>query len=171
MKRVLLLVVLTTLAAPLASGQETAHPAGDRKGAATHAPGEMGFYSPADVQWKDGPASLPAGAKFAVLEGDPAKEGPFVMRLRLPDGYRIPPHWHPKVERVTVVSGTFNLGMGEKFDQSATREMPAGTFGFWPAGMRHFAWAKGETVLQLHGIGPWSITYVNPADDPRNARK
>jgi hypothetical protein len=172
LKILLLLIALPIWAAPLASAQEMTHPAGgDKKASAAPAPGEMGFYSPAEVKWKDGPASLPAGAKFAVLEGDPAKEGPFVMRLWLPDGFRIPPHWHPKVERVTVVSGTFNLGMGEKFDQSATREMTAGTFGFWPAGMRHFAWAKGETVLQLHGIGPWMITYVNPADDPRNARK
>ena len=172
MKRVLLLVALITVAAPPAAAQETGHAAGgDRKATAAPAPDEMGFYPPAEVKWKDGPGSLPAGAKFAVLEGDPAKEGPFVMRLWLPDGFRIPPHWHPKVERVTVVSGTFNLGMGEKFDQSATREMPAGTFGFWPAGMRHFAWAKGETVLQLHGTGPWMITYVNPADDPRGAKK
>ena len=172
MKRVLLLVVLTVLAAPLALSQETTHSTHvEKKDGTTTTAGEMGFYSPAEVKWKDGPGSLPAGAKFAVLEGDPSKEGPFVMRLWLPDGFRIPPHWHPKVERVTVVSGTFNLGMGEKFDQSATREMPAGTFGFWPAGMRHFAWAKGDTVLQLHGTGPWAINYVNPADDPRKAKK
>ncbi len=132
---------------------------------------EMAFYAPSEVKWKDGPGSLPPRAKFAVLEGDPGKEGPFVMRLWMPDGYKIQPHWHPKVERITVISGTFNLGMGEKFDQSATQAMPAGTYGFWPAGMRHFAWSKGETVLQLHGIGPWSITYVNSTDDPRNARK
>lgn len=128
---------------------------------------EMGIYSPTEIKWKDGPASLPAGAKLAVLEGDPAKEGSFVMRLWLPDGFRIQPHWHPKTERVTVVSGSFNLGMGETFDPSATREMTAGTFGFWPAGMRHFAWTKGETILQVHGVGPWTITYVNPAHDPR----
>lgn len=128
---------------------------------------EMTLYAPSEVKWKDGPGSLPAGAKFAVLEGDPAKEGPFLMRLWMPDSYKIQPHTHPKVERITVISGTFNLGMGDKFDQSATRAMPAGTYGFWPAGMQHFAWTKGETVLQLHGIGPWTITYVNPADDPR----
>ena len=172
LKRVLLLVALTIGAVPLAAAQETTHPAaGDKKTAAAPAPVEMGFYAPAEVKWKDGPASLPAGAKFAVLEGDPTKEGPFVMRLWFPDGFRVQPHWHPKVERVTIISGTLNLGMGEKFDQSATREMTAGTFGFWPAGMRHFAWAKGETVLQLHGTGPWVITYVNPADDPRGAKK
>lgn len=170
MKRVLSLIALTVLAMPLALAQEMTRPDEEKKGIEAQT-GEMGFYSPAEVKWKDGPASLPAGAKFAVLEGDPAKEGPFLMRLWLPDGFRIQPHWHPKVERVTVISGIFNLGMGEKFDQSATREMPAGTFGFWTAEMRHFAWAKGETVLQLHGTGPWMITYVNPADDPRNAKK
>ena len=171
MKRLLSLIALTVLAAPLALGQETTRPAADEKKGVETQTGEMGFYSPAEVKWKDGPGSLPAGAKFTVLEGDPMKDGPFVMRLRLPDGFRIQPHWHPKVERITVISGTFNFGMGEKFDQSATREMPAGMFGFWPAGMRHFAWARGETVLQLHGTGPWMITYVNPADDPRNAKK
>src|SRR6516162_5738345 len=77
---------------------------------------EMAVYPPADLKWVDGPPSLPAGARLAVLEGDPGKEGPFVMRLKLPDGYRIPPHTHPRPERVTVISGTFNIGMGEKFD-------------------------------------------------------
>jgi len=162
MKRVLLVAALTALAGSLALGQDMNHPAAGDKPA---------VYSTAEITWKDGPGSLAAGAKFAVLEGDPAKEGPFVMRLWLPNGFRIQPHWHPKVERVTVVSGTFNLGMGEKFDQAATRKMPAGTYAYWPPGMRHFAWAKGNTVLQLHGTGPWTITYVNAADDPRNAKK
>jgi len=93
------------------------------------------------------------------------------MRLRFPDGYKIAPHTHPKIEHVTVISGTFNLGTGEVFDQAASQAMPAGTFGFWPAGMKHFAWAKGETIVQVHGVGPWGIEYVNPADDPRNAGK
>jgi quercetin dioxygenase-like cupin family protein len=126
---------------------------------------------PADkLEWKDGPPSLPKGAKIAVLEGDPAKEGPFVFRVKVPDGYRIPPHTHPKTERVTVISGTFNIGMGDKSDAKATRAMPAGTYGHWAAGMKHFVWIKGETVVQFHGMGPWSIQYVNPADAPRNAK-
>lgn len=159
-------------AAAIVPAQQTGNPpVDDKKASSAHTQGEMGFYPLADVNWKDGPGSLPKGAKFAILEGDPGKDGPFVMRIRVPDGYQIPPHWHPKVERITVISGSFNLGMGEKFDQSATREMAAGTFGFWPAGMRHFVWAKGETVIQLHGIGPWAITYVNPADDPRASKK
>jgi quercetin dioxygenase-like cupin family protein len=108
---------------------------------------------------------------IAVLEGDPTKEGPFVFRLKLPDGYRVPPHTHPKTERVTVISGSFNIGMGERFDQEATKLMPAGTYGYWEAGMKHFVWAKGETILQFHGMGPWSIKYVDPRDDPRNSKE
>jgi quercetin dioxygenase-like cupin family protein len=132
---------------------------------------EMAVYPPADLKWVDGPPSLPAGARLAVLEGDPGKEGPFVMRLKLPDGYRIPPHTHPRPERVTVISGTFNIGMGEKFDAGKGTAMPAGTFGTWAPGMKHYVWARGETVVQLHGIGPWVIEYVNREDDPRNQKK
>jgi quercetin dioxygenase-like cupin family protein len=131
---------------------------------------EMQVFAAADVKWQDGPPSLPKGAQVAVLEGDPAKEGPFVLRVKMPDCYRVPPHTHPKAERVTVLSGTFYIGMGEKFDEKAGKEMAAGSFGRWPAGMKHFAWAKGETVIQLHGTGPWSIDYVNPDDDPRKKK-
>ena len=126
---------------------------------------------PNSLKWQAGPPSLPKGAQIAVLEGDPSKEGPFVFRVKVPDGYRIPPHTHPKAERVTVLAGTFNIGMGEKFDQNATKAMPAGTYGHWEAGMKHFVWTKGETIAQFHGVGPWSIQYVNPADDPRNQGK
>jgi hypothetical protein len=120
------------------------------------------------TEWQDGPPSLPTGAKMAVLEGDPNKEGPFVFRVKAPDGYRIPPHTHPKMERVTVISGTFHIGMGEKFDAAKALPMPTGTYGYWKPGMKHFVWIKGETVVQFHGMGPWKIEYVNPADDPRN---
>ncbi len=125
---------------------------------------------PEKLVWKDGPASLPQGAQSAILEGDPSKEGPFVFRIKAPDGYRIPPHTHPKMERVTVISGTFNIGMGKKFDQMATKAMPAGTYGYWEPDMEHFVWLKGETVAQFHGMGPWVIKYVNPEDDPRNQK-
>ncbi len=125
---------------------------------------------PADkIGWKAGPLSLPPGASIAVLEGDPAKEGPFVFRVKVPDGYRIPPHTHPKTERVTVIAGTFNIGMGDAFDAEKTQAMPTGTYGNWPAGMHHFVWTKGETIVQFHGDGPWTINYLNPADDPRSA--
>ena len=129
------------------------------------------IHRPKDLKWQDGPASLPPGAKIAVLEGDPTKEGPFVFRVKVPDGYRIPPHTHPKPERVTIISGTFHLGMGEVFDEKKGEALPAGTYGTWPAGMKHFVWVKEETVVQFHGEGPWVIEYVNPTDDPRKSKK
>ena len=132
---------------------------------------DMRLYPAETIEWKAGPAAIPPGAKMAVLEGDPTKEGPFVVRFQFPDGYHIPPHTHPKTERVTVISGTMLLAMGENLDRSAAKTLTAGTYGFWPAGMKHTAWSEGETVIQLHGIGPWQINYVNPADDPRNAKK
>lgn len=131
--------------------------------------GEPGFYTSTERPWKDA-AALPPGAKIVVLEGDPSKDGPFVMRIRLPDGFHIPPHTHPKTERVTILSGTFHLAMGERLERSAARPLPAGSYGFWPAGMIHTVWAEGETTIQLHGVGPWVINYVNPADDPRNKK-
>jgi hypothetical protein len=120
---------------------------------------------PDRLTWGPAPAVLPAGAKLAVLEGDPTAAGPYTMRLRMPDGYRIPPHFHPATEHVTVVKGIFKVGMGEKFDASALTGLPAGTFAALEPGVRHFAEADGETILQLHGDGPWSLTYVNPTDD------
>jgi quercetin dioxygenase-like cupin family protein len=132
---------------------------------------EPSIYSPADIVWKDGPSAIPPGAKIARLEGDSAKEGFYTMRLLFPEGYKIAPHTHPQMEHVTVISGALQIGMGEKFDQSASRTMPAGSFFTMPAGMKHFAWTTGETVIQLNGIGPQSINYVNPEDDPRKAKK
>jgi hypothetical protein len=125
------------------------------------------MFTPDTVKWGPAPPSLPPGAQFAVLEGDPAKPGAFTMRAKLPDGYKIQPHWHPVDEHVTVVQGTFHVGLGEKFDPSAGKPMPAGSFALMKQGVRHFAWAKGETIVQLHGTGPWGINYVNPQDDPR----
>lgn len=129
------------------------------------------LHRPDDLKWQDGPPPLPAGAKFAVLEGDPAKKGPFVFRVKVPDGYKIPPHTHTKPERITIISGTFHLGMGDTFDMKKGESLPAGTYGTWPAGMKHFVWVKGETVVQFHGDGPWEINYLNPADDPRKGKQ
>jgi mannose-6-phosphate isomerase-like protein (cupin superfamily) len=122
---------------------------------------------PDQITWGPAPAALPAGAKAAVLEGNPGEAGPFTMRVLLPNRYRIPPHYHPTVEHVTVLKGAFKVGMGDKFDGSAMNLLPAGTFAALEPGTRHFAESEGETILQLHGVGPWQITYVNPADDPR----
>ena len=123
---------------------------------------------PDQVGYGPAPASLPAGAELAILEGKPSEPGPFTMRLRVPDGYRIPPHYHPAIEHVTVLEGTFRVGMGDRFDASALKALPTGTFAALAPGTRHFAQAKGKTVIQVHGVGPWNLVYANSADDPRN---
>lgn len=133
--------------------------------------GMFNTYPPSEIKWRIGPESLPPGAEIAVLEGDPTKTGPFVFRVKVPDGYTIPPHTHPKAERVTVIAGTFHIAMGEEIDKTSGKAMPAGSFGYWPAGMKHFAWVTGQTIIQFHGEGPWKIIYLDPADDPRNAKK
>jgi hypothetical protein len=122
---------------------------------------------PDEVAW--GPASprLPPGAKFALIDGDPSKAGgAYTFRAKLPDGYSVPPHWHPMDENVTVIQGTFRLGMGQTFDRKKLRDLPAGSFARLPRGEPHFNVIKGETIIQFHGIGPYDIHYVNPADDP-----
>lgn len=136
----------------------------------SQSPGPMVLYPATEIEWKDGPPAMPKGAKMVVLEGDPTQAGMFTVRLRFPDGFRVPPHWHSQTEHVTVVAGALHLGMGEQFDRAATKKLVAGSFGYWPAGTKHFAWMEGETILQLHGQGPWTVTYVNPADDPRAPR-
>jgi hypothetical protein len=127
----------------------------------------LDLFVPHDIPWTVGPVTLRPGARMAVLEGDPARDGVFTMRMWMADGFEVRPHWHSQVEHVTILSGVLHFGMGEQFDRTATRAMPGGSFGYWPIGMRHFAWAEGETVLQLHGRGPWTVTYGSPADDPR----
>jgi quercetin dioxygenase-like cupin family protein len=127
------------------------------------------FVTEAQVAWKPAPASLPRGGQVAVLSGDPAKAGPFTMRIRMPKGYRIGPHTHPKDEIVTVISGTLHMGMGSPMDEAKARRLPAGSFAMMPVGVVHYAFANEETVVQLNAEGPWAITYVNPADDPRRA--
>ena len=120
-----------------------------------------------DIKWGPAPASIPPGAQATVLYGDPGKDGLFALRLKLPKGYQIPPHTHPKPEVVTVLSGTFRLGMGRAADPGKGDALPAGSFFALAPGMEHFAFADEETVIQLNSIGPWGLTYVNPKDDPR----
>ena len=120
-----------------------------------------------DIKWEPVSAALPPGAQRAVLLGDPSKEGLFVTRLKVPKGYRIPPHTHPNQEVITVLSGTINLGMGETADPAKAKALSAGTFFVVPPGMAHFAQFDEETVIQSSAIGPWGINYVNPKDDPR----
>jgi len=124
------------------------------------------MLAPGDLKWGDAPPILPAGAKLAVLYGDPGKEGLYVVRLRLPAGYKIPAHWHPADENVTVISGSFAMGMGDKLEAAKTRAYPSGSFLVMPAKSNHFALAKGETVVEVTGLGPFTLSYVNPDDDP-----
>ena len=120
------------------------------------------------IVWGAGPPGLPPGVQTAVIAGDPSQSGPFTLRAQMPAGYRIAPHWHPTDEHVTVLSGTLAMGMGETFDEKALMELPPGGFAGMPPNTRHFLKAKTAVVIQVHGTGPFSITYVNPADDPRN---
>ena len=119
-----------------------------------------------DVEWK----ALRPGAEIAVVSGDPNQAGtPFVMRFRYRGAVRVLPHWHPTDEHITVLSGTFMVGMGERFDESSGTELPAGAYAFVQSKMPHYAWTKSDTVVQIHGIGPFTINYVNPSDDPNRS--
>jgi hypothetical protein len=122
--------------------------------------------SPSQLKWGDAPRSLPAGAKLAVLSGDPAKPGLFIVHLRLPANYKIPAHWHPTDENISVVSGAFGVGMGDKLDVAQLKTLEPGGFVSLPAKMHHYAMAKKETIIELTSMGPFQINYVNPADDP-----
>ena len=104
------------------------------------------------------------------MEGGLNKPVPFVFWVKAPGGYEIPPHTHPKPERVTIISGIFHFGMGETFDAKKGEALPAGAHGVWPTVMRHFVWVKSETVAQFHGDGPWEVKCLNPADDPPNKK-
>ncbi len=124
--------------------------------------------TPKEISWGDAPPSLPKGAKLAVIQGDPSAAGEVVtVRLRMPKGYIIPPHFHPTDEAVTVLSGSFSMGMGDELDRSAAKRLGPGGWGLMPKGEHHYAIANADTVVQVHLIGPFGITYVNPQDDPQ----
>jgi len=129
-------------------------------------------YTPANsvpqpFVWAKAPAAYPAGAEIMVIEGDTSKPVPFTLRFRFPDGYALPPHQHPIDEHVTVIQGTFVIGMGTSGNRETAVEMPTGSFILIPALTQHYVFTKGVTITQVHGIGPSGIAYVNPADDPR----
>jgi len=128
---------------------------------------KMTMARPDALTWAPAPPGLPQGAQAAVLSGDPGKAGRFAIRLKAPEGYRIAPHTHPTDEVVTVISGTFHMGSGQTFTKTAAQAYPAGSFLVMPAGMAHFAWTEGDTVVQIEAQGPFVINYVNPKDDPR----
>jgi quercetin dioxygenase-like cupin family protein len=128
---------------------------------------EHKVFTPSEVAWGPGPPSMPKGAQAVTLYGDASKEDLFVLRIKFPAGFHMPPHSHPKPEVVTVISGTFRLGNGETADKSKTKALPAGSFSAMSPGMKHYAYFDEETVVQVNTTGPWGITYVNEKDDPR----
>lgn len=133
-------------------------------------PGDHIMVMPNDIKWVDAPPALPPGAQVAVIEGDPKVAGLFTMRIKLPANYKIMPHSHPANEHITVIEGSFYMGLGEKFDEKAAKQIPAGGFAMMNTGTRHYAFTEMESIIQLHGMGPWDIIYVNAADDPRNKK-
>jgi hypothetical protein len=130
-------------------------------------PAEKNAFTPAEIPYGPAPAFVAPGAQLAVLEGNPgATSGDYTIRLKMPAGYRIAPHWHPKRENVTVISGTFKVGMGDRFDQNTMGTFPAGSFAYMDPDMHHYAMATGDVVVQVHGTAPLQFNYVDPADDP-----
>lgn len=142
------------------AAQPAAHPA------AHAAP----MVNASDLKWGPAPPAFNAGAQLAVIDGDPSQPGPFVIRVKFPAGFKVMPHWHPTDENVTVVSGTLVAGMGEKWDDGAMKTFTAGGFARMPKKTPHYVQAKEETIVQVHGTGPFMLTYVNPNDDPRKKK-
>ena len=128
-------------------------------------------FAPDAIPYGPAPVSVPAGAQPAVLEGNPAAyDGRLHRAFEMPDGYRIAPHSHPNRENVTVITGTFKVGMGDRFEESKMGDFPAGSFAYLDPDMHHYAMASGEVVVQIHGASPFQINYVNPDDDPSRKR-
>lgn len=123
-------------------------------------------FSPSEIAWTPGPPSLPDGAQYIILEGNPRDSAGFTMRLKFPAGYKLPPHRHPADEHVTIISGTLCLGQGKSMDEKKCQKLSAGSFWVMPAWTHHYTYVRTETVVQLHGTGPWGIDYLNKADDP-----
>lgn len=159
MKRALFITLATVGMLCLAGMSFTiaAHPAANDKNA----------FTPETIPWGPPPPFMAPGAQLAVIEGNPAgSTGDYTVRLKMPDGYRIAPHWHPLRENVTVLSGTFKVGMGDTFDKDKMGTFPAGSFAYLDPSMHHYAMATGEVVVQVHGAAPLQFNYANPADDP-----
>lgn len=147
----------------LAQAKPGSEPGKSRHGA------QYTMVKPNDLKWNNLPSI--EGASIAVIEGQLSQAGPFTVRLKLPANSRIPPHTHPGIEHVTVMSGTFQLGHGEKFEESKLTALPAGSMAIMQPGHPHFVLVKEETILQLHGMGPWKVNYIDPADDPAKKKQ
>jgi quercetin dioxygenase-like cupin family protein len=159
-----LTVSALTATAAIVSAQQATKPKPSAQ-AAQHV-----MVTPDQVKWGPAPPALPPGAQAAIIAGDPAKAAAFVIRAKFPDGYTVPPHWHPTDEYVTVLSGTLMAGLGDKLDAGAMHAMPAGSLAKMPKRANHYVRAKGETVIQVQGVGPFQVNYVNPNDDPRKKK-
>ncbi|HZP32952.1 MAG TPA: cupin domain-containing protein [Candidatus Acidoferrales bacterium] len=134
-------------------------------------PSEKNAFTPDTISWGPVPAFVPPGAQLAVVEGNPlATTGDYTIRLKMPSGYRIAPHWHPKRENVTVISGTLKFGMGDRFEESKMQGFPAGSFAYLDPNMHHYVMASGETIVQIHGMSPVQFNYINPSDDPSRGK-
>ena len=132
---------------------------------------EKHAFTPDDIPYGPAPAFVEKGAQLAVLEGDPmASSGDYTVRLKMPDGFRIAPHWHPQRENVTVLSGNLRLGMGDHFEEVGMMSLPAGSFGYLDPNMHHYVLAQGEVVVQIHGKSPVQFNYVTPSDDPSHRK-
>jgi quercetin dioxygenase-like cupin family protein len=166
MKALILLAALTMAASATAADKKMD---ADKAAAASAMAAGHVMLKPEDLKWGKGPDMLPAGIEAAVLNGDPGKEGNFVMRGRMPANYKIPPHTHPTTENVTVISGELMLGMGKKFDESKMTKLGPGSYVSLPSGMAHYAMSKSGTEIQIEAMGPFAIDYINPKDDPRKA--
>ena len=129
--------------------------------------GGHAIVTPDQVKWGPAPPALPPGAQAAVIDGDPGKAGMFTIRAKFPDGYTVPPHSHPTDEHVTVMSGSLMVGHGSKLDAGAMKTLATGGYAKMAKGMDHYVRAKGETTVQISGMGPFELKYANPADDPR----
>lgn len=157
MKRFPLLLLVLLPCALAATAQDTPRaPAQASSHAMVHA---------ASIQWGDAPPVFEPGARFAVMSGDPSKDGLFVVRLKMPAGYRIARHWHPADEHVTVLQGALSAEMGTAGDARPVR-LAAGDYALMPARMPHQVTAESETIVQVHGRGPFELHYVDPKDDP-----
>jgi hypothetical protein len=136
--------------------------------AAHPGPHDKNAFTPDTIAWGPPPPFIAPGAQLAVIEGNPgASSGDYTVRLKMPDGYRIAPHWHPQRENVTVISGNFKVGMGDIFEKDKMATFPAGSFAFLDPDMHHYAMALGEVIVQVHGSAPLQFNYVHPEDDPR----
>ncbi|HLY61371.1 MAG TPA: cupin domain-containing protein [Terriglobia bacterium] len=174
MKKILLVSIILLCSFSVAQeAAKTASKSSATKSAAKKEPMKAkNAFAPDEVQWGPAPPFIQPGASLAVLEGNPmGATGDYTVRLKMPDGYKIAPHWHPKRENVTIISGSFKVGMGDKFDESKMMTFPAGSFAFLDPSMHHYAMSNGETVVQIHGAAPVKFNYIDPNDDPSKKKK